>query len=361
MKKCLAALLILALLLPLAAALADADNSIMYVIIGKDKVVNVRSEPKTGKNIIGKLKNGKAVKVIEYIKGWYSIQYNDGIAYIQSRFLSSDPPEDKDATKEEKEKAAEERKRASEMASEKTIDDPFTVVVRATRASGWINIRKGPSKLDSRVETCANGIELEAIGETDNWYKIRDNNTGKTGYIYKTYVTVIPNPPKPETATDAEIGRLDVNGEFTLEGVLPPGYKLQVILSQKSRIMANLYTEDDVRPRMRLTITHTDQFADVERMNDLTEEQLEDIRASYAKSDQVEFSESETHLGTKLLVAREVGDNDDYVAFLSVYKGYAVEFVLTPNPKAEDQTLTDEQVEQCIVFLTDLDFIPTGS
>ena len=57
-------------------------------------------------------------------------------------------------------------------------------------------------------------------------------------------------------------------------------------------------------------------------------------------------------------IARENdGDGDtDYVDILAIYKGYFIEFNMTPNPKAANQALTDEQIQMCIDFLTDVDF-----
>ena len=72
----------------------------------------------------------------------------------------------------------------------------------------------------------------------------------------------------------------------------------------------------------------------------------------------VEIEYRETGYGTKLLVAREVGSDTDFADFISVYKGYFIEFNMTPNPKAADQRLTDDQVKTCIDFLTNLDFLP---
>ena len=44
-------------------------------------------------------------------------------------------------------------------------------------------------------------------------------------------------------------------------------------------------------------------------------------------------------------------------AILTVYKGYEIEFVMSPNPQAQNQTLTDAQIQMCIDFLSELDFI----
>ena len=65
-----------------------------------------------------------------------------------------------------------------------------------------------------------------------------------------------------------------------------------------------------------------------------------------------------TGMGTKLLVVREVGNDTDFVDFLSIYKGYVVEFNMTPNPNSAVQELTDEQIDMAIQFLTDVLFVP---
>ena len=74
----------------------------------------------------------------------------------------------------------------------------------------------------------------------------------------------------------------------------------------------------------------------------------------------VDISYRETAYGTKLLVAREKGDDTDFVDIYTIYKGYSIEFVVTPGSEAKDGKLTDEQIKQCIDFLTELDFIPVS-
>ena len=93
-------------------------------------------------------------------------------------------------------------------------------------------------------------------------------------------------------------------------------------------------------------------------MNDMTDEELAILEESFRKMNQVEIEYRETGLGTKLLVVREVGDDTDFVDFLSVYKGYFVEFVMTPNPDAAIQELTEAQIQTAIQFLTDVMFEP---
>jgi len=52
------------------------------------------------------------------------------------------------------------------------------------------------------------------------------------------------------------------------------------------------------------------------------------------------------------------GLDEDFVKILSIYKGYFVEFTMTPNPNAASKTLTDDQIQTAIQFLTDVMFEP---
>ena len=240
MKKLLSILLILAMLIPAASLAAGGlvGPGKMYVYTSNGKSLNVRSEPRTGDNIIGHLKYGAEVNVVEFYNGWTEISWGDTTAYVQSRFLQwyvpgpkPQPEPTEDPEKEEKEKLK------KEQASEKDID-PIMLQVNATRSTGWINIRSVPSKLGKRIESCADGTLLQADGETDKWYRVTDQMTGKSGYIFKMYTTVMPKPEPVTLETEAEIGKLNVNGEFDLQCRIPEGYKLQVISSQGGKIIA---------------------------------------------------------------------------------------------------------------------------
>ena len=74
----------------------------------------------------------------------------------------------------------------------------------------------------------------------------------------------------------------------------------------------------------------------------------------------VTFSEMFTAAGTKLLIARETGNDEDFISIFSLYNGYAIEFLLSPNPAAAAQTLTDAQLQTAIDFLSSLEFIPAN-
>ncbi len=336
----------------------------MYVYTDNGGTLNVRSEPRTGDNVIAKLDYGAKVIVegpVMIDTSWYCIRHskgNNGVAYVMARFLIGTKPKDADKKAEEAEQKKNLEELNRQMASFKTLDKPIMISVRAARASGWVNFRVGPGVAADRIASLPDGRELKAIGETDKWYQAIDLETNKTGFISKNYVTVLPTKAEEEAPAKTQMGKLNVNGEFTLQCALPTGYSMQLINTLGTKINAFITSESKTKPILQLSIAFNELYADVDRMNDLSEEELKALEATFTEMNDVEISYRETSYGTKLLIAREVGDDTDFVDILSVYKGYQIEFVMTPNPEAKKQTLTDKQIQMCIDFLSELDFVP---
>lgn len=231
--------------------------------------------------------------------------------------------------------------------------------VQATRASGWVNMRAAPSRITTRIEACADGTVLTATGETTNWYRVTDPATGSSGYVSKKYVIVVP-VSQPSEDEAAKIGTLNVNGEFQVNCKTPEGYRIQTISSQSTKIIAALTSDGPRDPQMMLTIAFSEMYSGIERMNDMSDEEIQTLKESYTELNEVEFTEGETALGTKILIAREVGEDEDFASVITVYKGYAIELVIAPNPAAAEQSLTDAQIQTGIDFLSAMEFVPAS-
>ena len=65
---------------------------------------------------------------------------------------------------------------------------PYVVIVRPSRASGWVNMRWAPSKDTEILATYRSGARLTVIAETQSWYQVTDPDTEATGFIMKSYV-----------------------------------------------------------------------------------------------------------------------------------------------------------------------------
>ena len=396
LRKVLTWILLFAFVLPVIPMAvsdthAEEGTSTMYVKTSDGKALTVREKPSKKAASIGRVAYRDTVEVDwSYAgnDGWSRILVGAAghpYGYVQTRYLSAeDPgPYKKSAKKatatpkskskatpkptvDPKKQAAELKKQQAdldkELKSEKEID-PCYIVVRPSRSTGKVNFRVGPSTITSKITTYSSGKELIAIGETKSWWRAKDPQTSKVGYISKSLTTKTNKQMAVEEKKDGKekLGKLNVNGEFELTCKIPENYRIQTVDMRGETIIATVISDDVNKPEMYLTIAFDELYAGVERMNDLTDEQLAILEDSFTSTDnEVEISYRQTGYGTKLLVARESGSGRDSVESISVYKGYLVEFSMEPNPNAASQTLTDDQIRMCVDFLTDVDFTPVN-
>lgn len=206
-KQIISLLLIAAMMAMLLPTVAFADYyGTQWVYTDNGKSLNVRSTPSTGNNIIGSLKYGAEVTVVEiYSNGWAQILWEQnsygefGVAYVQRRFLvnhkpTSQPAQSNAAPSSGSSTSATDYAKAFSMMNDefkagKLVANPFTVYARPSRASGWVNLRWAPSTEAERIATCPQGKALTVIGETKNWYQVQDPQTGMIGFISKQYVS----------------------------------------------------------------------------------------------------------------------------------------------------------------------------
>lgn len=161
-----------------------------------------------------------------------------------------------------------------------------------------------------------------------------------------------------EAPVKTELGTINMNGAFKLQCNLPENYDIKIASKDDEGMIAVIETEDASKPMMFLAIEFDEIYSDVKRMNDMTEEQLQDIIDTYAEDgDEVTVTYGETSHGTKLMIVREAVDSVDFVSIVTVYEGYMIEFDMLAGPEAEEG-LTEDQIQMCIDFLSDLDFIP---
>ena len=206
-KQIISLLLIAAMMAMLLPTVAFADYyGTQWVYTDNGKSLHVRSTPSTGNNIIGSLKYGAEVTVVEiYSNGWAQILWEQnsygefGVAYVQRRFLvnhkpTSQPAQSNAAPSSGSSTSATDYAKAFSMMNDefkagKLVANPFTVYARPSRASGWVNLRWAPSTEAERIATCPQGKALTVIGETKNWYQVQDPQTGMIGFISKQYVS----------------------------------------------------------------------------------------------------------------------------------------------------------------------------
>lgn len=161
-----------------------------------------------------------------------------------------------------------------------------------------------------------------------------------------------------EAPVKTELGSINLNGVFKLQCSLPENYEIKIASKDDEGLIAVIETEDAAKPMMFLVIEFDEIYSDVKRMNDMTEEQLQEIIDTFTDDgDEITVTYRETSHGTKLMVVQEAVDSVDFISIVTVYEGYMIEFDMMTGVEAEEG-LSEAQIQMCIDFLSDLDFIP---
>ena len=244
--------------------------------------------------------------------------------------------------------------------------DPYDIEVHPTRVSGWVYMRWVPSTQSPVEATYPARTVLTVRKELPDWLMVENLQTGDIGYVSKAYAVAVGEAQlqKPVEMTIAENGKtdlgvIDVNGAFSLQCKLAEGYSIQTVKSASDQLVAIVSSEDPTKPILQLSIAYDEAYAHVDRMNDLDDEAFAKLEKTFTDDNpMVEITYSDTGLGTRLMIAKQDDAGFDFLDFMSIYKGYFVECVMVPATAGED--LTDEQIQMCIDFLTELDFVPAG-
>ena len=191
------AIMLLVLLVP--ASISESQGTDMYVCTKNGKPLNVRSSMSTedDSNIIGSLKYGTKVITYGHQNGWAMIDYGNTTGYIMYRFLVKEKPApytSSASTAPAQKNTSFSTKDASTVAQLNTLIasaefvTPYTVTVRPARASGWVYLRWFPSKSAETLASFPANYELTVIAELKDWYQVSDPESGKVGFVYKSYV-----------------------------------------------------------------------------------------------------------------------------------------------------------------------------
>ncbi len=239
MKKRILVVALLAMMLTvLSVPVAMAQQ--LYVYSDNGGNVALRTQPDRSSDVIVWMPYGMPVDLVAYLdNGWCAIHYDVGslstVGYAMSRYLTSyNPgtyvpvvhpdnviyvtptaaPSGSGSSSSSSSSSRSSSSSSSSSSSGSSADSALkemnreyqsytvaaeggTVLVRATRRTGYVNLRWGPSTSTEVIRRCNDAEELELIAITNKWYQVRDPQTKKIGYISRNYSTVL-------TITDGE-------------------------------------------------------------------------------------------------------------------------------------------------------------
>ncbi len=193
MKRILSIALIAAMLMTaLVSVTASADNGwLMFVYTENRGSLNVRSSMSTSgnSNVIGKLDFGAAVQVYGFFGSWALINYKNSNAYVMTRYLTYTQPTTPVTPTPAPAPDTSLNDINKEFKTAVKVNQPYVIVSRPSRASGWVNLRWAPSTNAEVISKCSQGKELYVIAELKNWYQVQDPVTGMVGFISRAYVS----------------------------------------------------------------------------------------------------------------------------------------------------------------------------
>ena len=179
--------------------------------------LNIRQQPTTQSKIVGKVKQGTTVKVLEIQKDWAKISYDGKEGYVSLQFLKI---------------AGATPTIESKQQPSINSGQHETGVVTATR----LNVRNNPGVGSTLLGSVQKGETVTIIGKANGWAKI--SYKGKEGYVSLSFVKVegketeqIESGPQETgtiTATSLRI-RSAANTNSTILGYLKQGEKITVL------------------------------------------------------------------------------------------------------------------------------------
>lgn len=158
-----------------------------------------------------------------------------------------------------------------------------------------------------------------------------------------------------ETTEKEYMATVDMNGVFEIRVSMPEGYKVEdATKDDDAGSQMFVISAGEGKPEMILIIAFDEMYADVKRLNDMSEEDKAYLLSTWSEEDVVEHTVVTTDYGTELFLVREANEAMDYASFFTIYNGYEIEFTLF---SVTEEGLKEEQIQNALKFLSDLEFV----
>lgn len=140
---------------------------------------------------------------------------------------------------------------------------------------------------------------------------------------------------------------------MSVEVVIPDNYAVEEINASGALLLV-MTPLDESKNYFCTLIAQDEDNADVERLNDLSDEAIQAIADDFcADLNNPAVSFAETGMGTKLIVIDDNDGDGDTVIILTLYKGYFLTTYVFPA----GETVTEEEKNMAIQFYTDMEFM----
>ena len=220
--------------------------------------LNVRQAATTNSRIIGSLKGGEKVNIINESNGFYKIEFNNSYGYVYAKYISKDETNKKDqeVKKETSKVNQEDVKKNNSAKSKKEVNvthkaEPVVLAVRSINKTGIVNVssslnvREGASTSSKVIGSLSGNTKVTIVGEEGVFYKIEYK--GSHGYVAKEYVKDVTEsnnsnqgtqtPEKPSTPESTKkTGIVNVSSSLNVREGASTSSKVIGSLSGNSKV-----------------------------------------------------------------------------------------------------------------------------
>lgn len=164
-------------------------------------------------------------------------------------------------------------------------------------------------------------------------------------------------------AETAEKQTITMAGAFSISyDKLPEYYTMETVQDDALKFTAVIRSTDETRPAMILNISFSDEWSGIDTLADATEQDMLELQDDFylvTEMDEgdLEFSEAETGMGTKLLIAKD--KYGTLGAVYCIYKSHEIEIDIFPGTAGNP--VTENDIQTVIQFLTDIEFTPVDT
>ena len=221
--------------------------------------LNVRQAATNNSRIIGSLKGGEKVNIINESNGFYKIEFNNSYGYVYAKYISKDETNKKDqeVKKETSKVNQEDVKKNNSAKSKKEVNvtpkaEPVVLAVRSINKTGIVNVssslnvREGASTSSKVIGSLSGNTKVTIVGEEGAFYKIEYK--GSHGYVAKEYVKDVTEsnnsnqgtqtPEKPSTSESAEkTGIVNVSSSLNVRSEASTSSKVIGSLSGNTKVI----------------------------------------------------------------------------------------------------------------------------
>lgn len=156
-------------------------------------------------------------------------------------------------------------------------------------------------------------------------------------------------------AGSAEKYEIRYDDRMIVETVIPEGYDVLRHDVEDGIFFIVLIPQNESGATYALSIGPSDEYAELDRLNDLPDEQLEAYAATlYEDMNNPTVEERKTGMDTDLVLVNENGvEGDDYALLATLYKGYElVNYIV----HSDGSPVTEEDIVIAVQFYTDMAF-----